>query len=220
MTIKIQYRGNCQCCGRLQAMLDNGQIAKHGYTVQDGWFSGVCHGHNFPPLQIGRAGLDSMIFSINTDIKFLTGRLEAYRAGTSHPDLVSNMEPGHNHRMIKWEEASDMQRRHGFRNEVSRMENRIRMGEAYIKNMNELAAEVLGTPLKEVPLLKEAGIAVGDTVRIIGETVVVTKIEFAVARGIGPGINGKHVEHIFWEKNGREYKYPKRYARKPKLANA
>ena len=40
MKKEIQIRGNCQCCGKEQAVV-GGLMSKHGYTVENGWFSGV-----------------------------------------------------------------------------------------------------------------------------------------------------------------------------------
>lgn len=46
----IQHRGNCQVCGRLHAVV-KGKVAKHGYTVKDGWFEGACNGQFYAPMQ-------------------------------------------------------------------------------------------------------------------------------------------------------------------------
>ena len=53
------HKGTCQLCGRIHA-IDNktGQIAKHGYTVDFGFFNGTCGGSGFLPLQKDREELD------------------------------------------------------------------------------------------------------------------------------------------------------------------
>lgn len=56
-------------------------------------------------------------------------------------------------------------------------------------------------------------INVGSKVKIGGRVVEVTAIRYATARGIGPGINGQHVEFVYWQEDGKERGYPKRYAR-------
>lgn len=55
-------KGNCQICGSLQAV-DNktGRLAKHGYTVKDGYFSGSCAGSHQVPFQISHDFLDLVI---------------------------------------------------------------------------------------------------------------------------------------------------------------
>ncbi len=56
-------------------------------------------------------------------------------------------------------------------------------------------------------------IKVGSKVKIAGRVVEVTAIRNAIARGVGPAVNGRHIEHVFWMEDGKERGYPKRYAR-------
>lgn len=59
---KATHNGNCQCCGRLQAVNSKTQrIAKHGYTVDWGFFNGVCSGAGELPLQLDRTITDKTI---------------------------------------------------------------------------------------------------------------------------------------------------------------
>ena len=56
------HTGTCQLCGREHAInVKTGEIAKHGYTVDYGFFSGTCRGAEYQPLQISRAHLDTNI---------------------------------------------------------------------------------------------------------------------------------------------------------------
>lgn len=48
--MKATHKGHCQCCGRLQ-MLPGGVLSKHGYTVDFGYFSGVCRGAGELPFE-------------------------------------------------------------------------------------------------------------------------------------------------------------------------
>ena len=47
---KHTHRGHCQVCGNAQAVnKETGMLAKHGYTVEHGFFEGECPGsHNLP----------------------------------------------------------------------------------------------------------------------------------------------------------------------------
>lgn len=46
------HSGTCQACGRLQAVhVNTGLLAKHGYTVEYGYFSGTCSGADHLPLE-------------------------------------------------------------------------------------------------------------------------------------------------------------------------
>tara|TARA_R110000851_G_C12839492_1_gene541590 strand:- start:54 stop:665 length:612 start_codon:yes stop_codon:yes gene_type:complete len=49
---KHTHKGTCQACGRVQAVNNkSGMIAKHGYTVDWGYFSGICQGSDEAPLE-------------------------------------------------------------------------------------------------------------------------------------------------------------------------
>lgn len=56
------HQGHCQWCGRLQ-MLPGGRLAKHGYEVREGWFSGICRGADHLPYELScdliQASIDS-----------------------------------------------------------------------------------------------------------------------------------------------------------------
>lgn len=62
---KIQLRGNCPCCGRDQAVLASGRMSKHGYTVEQGWFQGVCSGDSHAPMQKDRVVTDRIIAQVD-----------------------------------------------------------------------------------------------------------------------------------------------------------
>lgn len=47
---KAEFFGTCQCCGRTQK-LPKGVLSLHGYTVAQGWFSGVCRGAKHLPFE-------------------------------------------------------------------------------------------------------------------------------------------------------------------------
>jgi len=47
---RATHKGSCQGCGSVQ-MLPNGVLAKHGYTVEWGFFSGVCQGSGWKPFE-------------------------------------------------------------------------------------------------------------------------------------------------------------------------
>lgn len=79
MAIKSTHSGHCQACGHLQK-LPGGLLAKHGYTVAHGFFSGVCVGANYLPYEqscdlvktfIARAGDEVAALTIHRD-KWLT----------------------------------------------------------------------------------------------------------------------------------------------------
>lgn len=59
---KHTHRGHCQVCGAQQAV-DNktGMMAKHGYTVEHGFFEGECPGSHNLPLEHDHTMTDNII---------------------------------------------------------------------------------------------------------------------------------------------------------------
>lgn len=57
---KATHNGTCQSCGRVQASTPRG-LAKHGYTVNWGFFSGTCQGSHHAPIEEAHDLLDSIV---------------------------------------------------------------------------------------------------------------------------------------------------------------
>lgn len=51
MANKATHTGTCQCCGATQKLPGN-VLSKHGYTVDWGFFNGVCAGAHCPPFEL------------------------------------------------------------------------------------------------------------------------------------------------------------------------
>tara|TARA_R110002096_G_scaffold17205_6_gene59498 strand:- start:1629 stop:2462 length:834 start_codon:yes stop_codon:yes gene_type:complete len=60
---KATHDGTCQACGSVQAMSLAGQttLAYHGYTRQDGWFSGSCQGTYARPMEHDTKLMESIV---------------------------------------------------------------------------------------------------------------------------------------------------------------
>lgn len=86
---KTQTRGNCQCCGRDQAVA-KGTMAHHGYTVDNGYFNGTCGGHMHAPLQVERTVADSIVAKCRQDAERLDKRAAALKDGTEVLTLVKD----------------------------------------------------------------------------------------------------------------------------------
>lgn len=55
-------RATCACCGKEQAVLPNGLIHDHGYTLPQAWMkTGSCYGRQFRPLEVSDEGLKFMV---------------------------------------------------------------------------------------------------------------------------------------------------------------
>ena len=60
------HRGHCQACGRVQAVdTANNLLAKHGYTVDFGYFDGVCTGSDRKPLEVDKSFSEATIVKIS-----------------------------------------------------------------------------------------------------------------------------------------------------------
>ena len=60
------HRGHCQACGRVQAVdTANNLLAKHGYTVDFGYFDGVCTGSDRQPLEVDKSFSEATIVRIS-----------------------------------------------------------------------------------------------------------------------------------------------------------
>lgn len=165
----IQLRGHCQCCCRIQAVT-GGRMAKHGYEVkergQGGWFSGVCGGHSYAPVEVERTVLDNVVASIRKQVADMRELADRYEAGTAHPDNCRTSRYDHDKRdyvRVPWAEANEWQRRDEINSRVNNLRNRARAGDSQAKTMTEIADACHGKPLIEVA--KDAGpapIHIGD----------------------------------------------------------
>ncbi len=147
MTSITQIRGNCQCCGRQQAIV-NGLMSKHGYTVKEGWFSGICSGRNYAPIQVSRTTTDKIIADISAEIPELIAKAEKVKSGELTPKTVKV-------RMISKEEIpfeqGDLRQQSAARTNLEwAYRNRARAGQDFIKTMTEVADKYHGTSLVEI----------------------------------------------------------------------
>lgn len=207
----IQIRGNCQCCGNDQAVV-NGGMSNHGYTVADGWFRGVCSGRDYVPVQICRKQTDRIVESIRDSVAALRIELEAVASGKVTPKTIVKGY-GRNRTEIKFADASLYEQKGAVESLKRAIAHRINAGEDFAKHLEAVANKYHGQPLREVNLDAAVGIVVGSNVKVRGSVVTVTKIEYRVARGVGPSMNGQHVVHVCFERDGKEFAYPKRFAK-------
>ena len=82
MTRKAIYNGECQICGRIQK-LPVGQMAKHGYTVDWGFFNGVCSGSNNLPFEQDKSLVDEAIRGATVHQEYLVKRIGELREDTN-----------------------------------------------------------------------------------------------------------------------------------------
>ena len=155
---KNQIRGNCQCCGKQQAV-KNGTMAKHGYTVEHGWFNGVCSGERFAPIQISRTQTDKIIAEILAEIPQLLVKAEQVVMGKLLPAVV--ITGRYNNKVtIPYADATPYDQRHARDQMLWELRNRASAGKAFTETLGNIANEYHGKPLTEVAK-KEAPTPIG-----------------------------------------------------------
>lgn len=133
-------------------------MSKHGYTVEDGWFQGICSGQRFAPLQKDRAQADRIVSQVRAEAAVLVQKAQGMRDGSLHPERVSTGRWDSKTRStitIAWEEASAYQQQQARESEAFRLESRSRQGFSFASALENLANVTFGTELLEVPV--EAG---------------------------------------------------------------
>jgi hypothetical protein len=163
---KIQVRGNCQCCGRQQAIV-GGLMSKHGYTVEHGWFNGVCSGNHYAPMQKNRVETDSIVANIRAEIPKLLAKAEQLENGTLFPEYVSkriyNPETRKNEeKLIPFAEATVYEQRDAIKRATWALRSRASSGESFANQLESIANEVHGTELIRVEKKEVEPIRVND----------------------------------------------------------
>jgi hypothetical protein len=152
---KTQLRGICQCCGRQQAVLQpSGRMSKHGYTVGHGWFSGVCTGQNYQPLQKDRAQADIIVAAVRRDVVSLRAKAAAFRANEIHPELIrtNRWDPKTRDTVkIPYEDGTPYQQEKARESAASTADQRANAGVQFADNLERLADRIYGTELEVVP---------------------------------------------------------------------
>lgn len=207
---KIQFRGNCPCCGNDQAVV-RGNMSQHGYTVDNGWFNGVCSGHRYTPIQICRVQADRTLESVRLSVTKLEETLAEVESGKVTPKTIV-LGYGKGRHEIAFSEGTDTEQKNAVDSLKRDLKYKVSQGTNFADYLANVVEKNHGQPLREIKL-DAVGIAVGSSVKVHGAVVTVTKIEFLVAHGIGPSINGQWIEHIHFEKDGKARIYPKRFAR-------
>jgi hypothetical protein len=166
MSTATQSRGICQVCGREQAIMKTGRMFKHGYTVEHGWFNGVCAGEDFVPVQVSRTETDRMVADIARQVVQIRAEADAMEAGDVDPEHVFKTKyEGHKSVQVPYpfHEASQYDQDQQRRTDVFRMRRRAEMGEQHAAMMTGIADKYHGQPVRIVEKAeKTAPIKAGD----------------------------------------------------------
>jgi hypothetical protein len=162
----IQIRGNCQCCAREQAVV-GGLMSKHGYTVEHGWFQGVCSGNHYQPMQVSRVETDRIVSEIRAEIPKLLALSDQYESGYIKPESVTKRVLDVELRKwvdvkIAFAEATLLEQSRAVDQIVWGLRNKARSGKDFANQLESIADKVHGKPLIEVAKKEVIPIRVGD----------------------------------------------------------
>jgi hypothetical protein len=145
--------GNCQCCGRSQAVVGGGLMSKHGYTVKGGWFEGVCSGDRYSPMQVSRTHTDEIVESVRAEVVTLKSNLVLMKSGKLKPTTASGGRKLVDGKFVEitvpFAEAESWEQRNAMQGMIYRTESRIRAGESFADMMEKLVNSVHGTALTQ-----------------------------------------------------------------------
>lgn len=83
---KSTHKGNCQVCGNLQIVKNvTHRLSIHGYTVDHGYFNGVCPGAQTEALQISRNVADRSVIGLISQAE----KAEAFASDARNVEFVT-----------------------------------------------------------------------------------------------------------------------------------
>lgn len=94
---KATHRGTCQVCGRVQAVnAKTGMLAKHGYTVEWGWFEGTCRGSDHLPFEKSCELVKESIVWAEERLVYLAKKIEETKEWTLDSEVKARVYLGYN----------------------------------------------------------------------------------------------------------------------------
>jgi hypothetical protein len=215
------HRGTCQACGAVQAVMVKGLLAKHGYTVEWGFFNGVCTGADRLPLEVNKDLAMATISHLRDEfIPVQKARIAGLENGTVFPKWTKREKVA----AFRWndvecnrDEISDDQAATQVQTAMRKAAGRISSAKAHASMLENLIETRHGQPLYPVNREVRKELKVGSKVRIGGKkgnVYEVLKIEDRKAWGCGPYLNGHTMPHaVFNSSLGKEFAIPTRTIR-------
>jgi hypothetical protein len=146
-----QHRGHCQCCAREQAVLHTGHMAKHGYTVKNGWFQGACSGSEFKPLETDHKRTDAIIEQVLTDCDKLGEQHDKIKEGYIKPATL-NVIRAHSFKLVEvaYNDCTVSERNAAVVRMLAQLKQRIRIGNSFVAMLRNAITEYHGKQLIQV----------------------------------------------------------------------
>lgn len=181
----------------------DGKLAKHGYTVDYGFFNGICRGAGNLPLEIEKTLTEAtMTWLLEKVAPAAEKRAADLEAGTIAPVWYKESRAfGKTERVSVAREALPD---HEIKRQLSNAIFHAKQEAIHARRHAQMLAERItarhGQPLYPVKREDRKEITAGVSVRIggkkgwVGEVV---EVKTAVAKGCGPYLNGRAMEHAF-----------------------
>ena len=138
--------GNCQVCGRPQAV--NSGMSKHGYTVNQGWFQGVCSGENHLPMQKDNAVTKNVCQNIYAEILTLETLIANLKIGKVKPQTAPSAS-WYKAPEVAFADAPKHMQEQTVENHIRNTQYRIDAGKSHAEYITALSVKVFGQPLIE-----------------------------------------------------------------------
>lgn len=210
MKNKATHRGTCQACGRVQCLPSN-LLAKHGYTVDWGFFNGTCCGSDRLPLEQDKTLTENIIKQLREVVAPAADKLAAdLEAGIVFPKWRKEIFKDGKHQTVEVarEELSEYNQGQQLAGAIHRAKQQASHARSHARDLEGLIASRHGQPLQPIPEESKKELAPGVRVQLggaKGEIFEIVELKHQVARGCGPYTNGKYLLHaiVKRESNGR-----------------
>jgi hypothetical protein len=157
---EFKLLGNCQVCGRLQAV--NSGMSQHGYTVKHGWFNGVCSGRGHKPMQQDGSVTKQVCQSILDEVADLTNKIELARQGKIKPSQAP-VASHYKAELVPFDQAPDYMQKQTVKQMIFAFESRAKAGTQHVEMLTRLLNKVSGTDLIKEKIEKPpAQILIGE----------------------------------------------------------
>lgn len=124
-------------------------MAKHGYTVEHGWFQGACSGESSEPMQKSRTRTDFIVAKIRTDVVELLAQAEKLKTGKAKPINI-NRGTVRKPDFVLFADAAEYEQKFAIRDAIFELQYRARKGTQFADMLVEMADKYHGQPLIEV----------------------------------------------------------------------